>query len=272
MRLAGRQDNVIGLDQAFAAGMTRNVIRRRIESGQWQRMHRRVLLIGPAPPTLRARMRAAAMSVGPHCAVGLEAAAAMRRLRAEPAGPIDVFVSGRNARSRHGVIVHRTTLLVAEVEWIDGIPVTTVARTICDEAATLVTPELEQLLIDARVQRLVRDADLWAVIEHAPRRPGSARMRDLLREAELPLGRFNRYIDGKLVDCHWPSARLIVEVDGRRYHGHPGAFEEDRRRDQILVAAGWRVIRVTWRQLVNARLAVAARIAQALAHRVVLAA
>jgi very-short-patch-repair endonuclease len=55
-----------------------------------------------------------------------------------------------------------------------------------------------------------------------------------------------------------------VEVDGHAYHSSRVAFERDRRRDQRFVAAGYRVVRVTWRQLQNEPFAVIARVAQAL--------
>ena len=51
------------------------------------------------------------------------------------------------------------------------------------------------------------------------------------------------------MDCAWPAQRLIVELDGHAVHGTRDAFERDRERDRLLQAAGWRVIRVTWRQL-----------------------
>ena len=51
------------------------------------------------------------------------------------------------------------------------------------------------------------------------------------------------------MDCAWPDQRLIVELDGRSVHDTADAFEEDRARDRRLEAAGWNVIRVTWRQL-----------------------
>jgi very-short-patch-repair endonuclease len=51
------------------------------------------------------------------------------------------------------------------------------------------------------------------------------------------------------VDCVWRSSRLIAELDGRAIHGTVRAFERDRARDRALGAAGWRVIRITWRQL-----------------------
>jgi very-short-patch-repair endonuclease len=48
-----------------------------------------------------------------------------------------------------------------------------------------------------------------------------------------------------------PPALSVVETDGHQTHGTRQAFERDRRRDQRLTIAGWRVIRVTWRQLVR---------------------
>jgi very-short-patch-repair endonuclease len=51
------------------------------------------------------------------------------------------------------------------------------------------------------------------------------------------------------VDCVWPTRGLIAELDGRAIHDATDAFENDRARDRRLEAAGWHVIRVTWRQL-----------------------
>jgi very-short-patch-repair endonuclease len=92
-------------------------------------------------------------------------------------------------------------------------------------------------------------------------------MRKLCREARLPQPRSNVRIGGFEVDFLWPDEKLIVEVDGYRYHSHRAAFEADRQRDARLVAAGFRVIRVTWRQLTEQPLAVIATIAAALGAR-----
>jgi very-short-patch-repair endonuclease len=53
------------------------------------------------------------------------------------------------------------------------------------------------------------------------------------------------------VDCVWRQQRVIAELDGRSVHDTTGAFERDRARDRALMAAGWRVIRITWRQLTS---------------------
>jgi very-short-patch-repair endonuclease len=67
----------------------------------------------------------------------------------------------------------------------------------------------------------------------------------------LPQPLINVRIAGHEVDICWPDHRLIVEADGRRTHGTPQAFERDRQRDLELALAGWRVVRITWRQLIE---------------------
>ena len=75
----------------------------------------------------------------------------------------------------------------------------------------------------------------------------------------------NTRLGAHLVDFHWRDRNLVAEVDGYRFHSSRGAFERDRRRDADLNAAGFRVLRITWRQLAEEPLAVIARLAQALA-------
>jgi very-short-patch-repair endonuclease len=74
----------------------------------------------------------------------------------------------------------------------------------------------------------------------------------------------NVRIAGHEVDLLWRRERLVVEVDGFAHHSDRKAFERDRRRDADLIAAGYRVIRITWRQLVSEPEAVAVRLARAL--------
>ena len=88
----------------------------------------------------------------------------------------------------------------------------------------------------------------------------------LLRAAGIPPTDTNVRLGAYEVDFLWRSERLVVEVDGYAYHSTRAAFERDRRRDADLQALGYRVLRVTWRQLVEEREAVIACVAQARAH------
>jgi very-short-patch-repair endonuclease len=72
----------------------------------------------------------------------------------------------------------------------------------------------------------------------------------LVRAAKLPVPLTNTKVAGWEVDAVWPRHMLVVEVDGFAYHGNRAAFERDRRKDAALMAAGYRVVRITWRRLV----------------------
>ena len=89
----------------------------------------------------------------------------------------------------------------------------------------------------------------------------------LARAAGLPAPLVNVRRHGFEIDFLWPDAGVAVEVDGYAFHSGRDSFERDRRRDQILLAAGITVLRVTWRQLTTEPLAVAASLAAALAER-----
>ena len=51
------------------------------------------------------------------------------------------------------------------------------------------------------------------------------------------------------------------------FHGSHPAFVRDRRRDSVLIAAGVRVLRLSWRQLTRERDRTLAQLAQALVFR-----
>ena len=88
---------------------------------------------------------------------------------------------------------------------------------------------------------------------------------DLIRAARLPPPETNVRVCGHEVDFLWRRQRLIVEVDGYAFHSSRRSFERDRRKDQALGAQGYRVIRVTWRQLTEEPEVVVATLAAALA-------
>jgi very-short-patch-repair endonuclease len=74
---------------------------------------------------------------------------------------------------------------------------------------------------------------------------------NLVERHALPRPEVNQRVVGYEVDMLWREQRLVAELDGRRYHDHAHAFEHDRDKDATLLAAGYRVVRVTWRRLVN---------------------
>ena len=128
---------------------------------------------------------------------------------------------------------------------------------------------------EAETQRLLDDLSLHDLLARYPRRPGTPAIRALLAaraegatvtrselevkflefvdDLGLPSPQTNQWIEGFEIDCLWREQRLAVELDGRAFHDTLQAFESDRERDRLLQAAGWRPIRVTWRQLERSR-------------------
>ena len=159
-----------------------------------------------------------------------------------------------------------------------GVPVTTPLRTLRDLASTTTAGDLERAVEEAQVQRLVTRDE----VERLRGRAGAAargrepsltrseaerRLLQLVRAAQLPAPRTNVRVGRHEVDLLWPDERVIVEVDGFAFHATRTAFERDRAKDRALQAAGYLVLRITWRQLVDEPEAVVAALAAALAQR-----
>jgi len=94
-------------------------------------------------------------------------------------------------------------------------------------------------------------------------------MLELLRRTGLPLPRTNVKVGRYEVDMLWRQERLVVEIDGFAFHSTRAAFERDRRRDADLQARGLKVMRVTWKQIVEEPEATLVRVARLLGARAV---
>jgi very-short-patch-repair endonuclease len=232
---------------------------------------------------------AAVLAGGDGAPLSCGAAGAGWGVAAHSAGPIDVTVPGRH-RPQPGITWHSSPLPPDEITRLDGIPITTVARTLLDLAAVLDRTRLAKAINEAEVRGLSDRLSLPALLERYPRRRGSASLRAILAEERIGLDIPHNDLEIEflsLIDKHrlprpevnawltvgdrsfrvdglWRAERLIVELDGRAVHGTATAFEADRERDRILIAAGWRVIRVTWRQLIDDPVGVARDVRTAL--------
>jgi len=281
-RIAGRQDNVIGRDQLLAAGLNRGAIAYRTHTGRMQRLHTGVYLLGPAPPSQMARARAAALACGTDAVVSHRSAACLFGLLPEIPGDVDITVAGRNPGAHPGITLHRVAELAnGDATTMSRLQITTIARTICDLAATESARATEQAFQEALYRRTVTPRALEQILARDPTRRGAPviralledprltrsererRMLKLIKDAQLPPPLTNVPLYGYEADLYWPAHQLVVEFDGWGAHGHRLAFEGNRKRDQVLVANGIRVMRVTDRHLTNEPIAVAARIAQA---------
>jgi very-short-patch-repair endonuclease len=186
-----------------------------------------------------------------------------------PSGRIDV-ITLRQSHSTKTIRVHRTTLDPEDVTAIDGLPLTTPTRTLIDLADQLTPHRLERVLHRAEHLRLLDVNAIHARLTALPGRRSRAllqalatlqrgpdvtrseleeRFLALVTRYKLPRPQVNATIAGYEVDFYWADHDLIVETDGAATHLTPIAFEHDRARDAHLTALGYRLIRITWRQM-----------------------
>ncbi|MGH7506345.1 MAG: DUF559 domain-containing protein, partial [Longimicrobiales bacterium] len=187
---------------------------------------------------------------------------------AREATVVEVSLPRARRRRVSGIVAHRSRdLTPADVEQLDGLPLTTPARTLLDLATPIASGELERAIARAERNGLVSPADLLRRAEASPRHHGAliickllaaegapaftrseaeSRLLDLIRRARLRPPRVNTRLCGYEIDFLWAEERLVAEVDGYAWHSSAAAFARDRRRDADLHASGFRVVRFTW--------------------------
>ena len=269
--LATRQHGVVSRAQLTTLGLGGGAITHRIGLGRLHPLYRGVYAVGQRSLTRKAWWMAAVLAAGPDAALSHRSAAALWGIRDSRRALVEV-TAPRKLRARPGLEAHRVVLAADEVTVEAGIPVTTPARTLFDLAAVVSLDQFEHAFNEAEYRRLTSPVSLDALVARYPKRRGTAAIRrvlvnhrrngdtrirsdleraliSLLDAYGLPRPKINCSTDHGELDARWPEQRLIVECDGFAAHGTRKAFERDRARDRALVVAGWRVIRLTWRQL-----------------------
>jgi len=290
--IAATQRGRVSRRQLRAASFSDGATDRLVSKGRLHRLHTGVYAVGHLAPIPLGAETAALLACREGSALSHLTAATLWKLLRPASTPgadatVDVMIVGAQTARPTGVRVHRTRrLLPHEVRVLERLPVTSPARTLLDSADLLSEYELEWAVNEAQVSRIVRVAELRDVLSRAAGRRGSPllakllegrrepaltrseaerRLIALIRSARLPTPSTNVRLHGYSVDALWREQRLVVEVDGFRYHGGRNAFERDRAKGATPTAAGFDVMRVTWRQMEDEAYAVIARLAQALA-------
>jgi hypothetical protein len=264
---------VIGRAQLRDLGLDRSAVWRRVTAGTLHPLHAGlVYAVGLAPLTVSGRYLAAVLASGSRAVLSHRSAADLWGIRPN-ATRIEVTVphdGGR--RGPPGVQVHRTRMLAPQDFTVnDGIPVTSVARTLLDLSAVVNAPDLV-----IAIDRAERSAifDLIAVVDVLDR-AGGRRGAKVLRRAiaayepstqkslleqrfkallgtapDIPSPLFNALVDGEQttheVDAYWPAQRLAIQLDGFEFHRTRRDRERDAASDADLELAGHGVMRLTW--------------------------
>lgn len=297
MKLAQRQHGAIALRQLRDLGFSSAQIRSKIEGGRLHPVMRGVYAVGRPELSARGSWMAAVLACGATAHLSHMTAAALWGLSIETTprktgtgsplwevesgapigrvggfarGPIHVTVRAASGLRRPGIHVHRRPALSRrDFAVCDGIPVTTVVRTLLDLATTLSVSQIERAMNEADKLGLVSPETLRSSLEHYGGQPGVGRLRQLLDtrtfrltdselerrflalvgNAGLPMPTTGQHVSGFKVDFYWAELSLVVETDGLTYHRTPAQQARDRVRDQAHTAAGLTQLRFTHAQV-----------------------
>ena len=271
--LARGQWGVVSLAQLQALGIGPRAVQHRAQTGRLRRVHRGVYAMGGAVLPREGRWLAAVLACGNHAVLShLSAAVHWNLLRYDAPRPEVTAPASR--RKVPGIRLHRSRSLdEKDTTSHQGIAVTTVHRTLLDIAADAPQRHLERALAQAEKLTLYDHTAIHDVIARCNGHRGTRilteaiasdpqwtrseleiRMRKLAREHGLPQPLSNHTLDapdhpGLEADFYFAAHHLVVETDGWTDHQTRQAFEDDRAKDAALVAAGYTVMRFTWRQL-----------------------
>jgi very-short-patch-repair endonuclease/predicted transcriptional regulator of viral defense system len=279
--LAERQHGVVARRQLIDLGVSKGSIQHRIAICRLHPVFRGVYAVGHPRLTQRGRWMAAVLTAGAGALLSHRSGAALWGIASYAGQWIDVTSSGARRARRHALVVHGGLLSAEDHSVRDNIAVTSVARTLLDLAEVVDRQRLARAVEEAERLELFDLKAIDRLLERSRGRRGTKALRlviadfgpiaitrselerlfmSLCRESALPLPATNRLVEGFEVDALWEAERLVVELDGFAFHRTSSAFETDRRRDAMLLLAGYRVLRLTHRRLVDEPAAVAAEI------------
>lgn len=291
--VAVRQHGIIARTQLRELGLSDDAISDRAARGYLQPLFHGTFAVGHRAISRKARMLAAVLACEGGTVLSHGSAAELLGLWDRQLPSMHVIPPNWSGRKIDGIRWHRVRLPDAdEVEVRDGIPCTTVSRTLVDMAGWTGWSSMRRLVEQAAILRMLDVEEIDRVLARARRRGAprlrtilapwrqtreqqpllrsrlEARLLPLLIEEGLPAPRCNvkLRLEGRLleIDLFWEEQRVAIETDGEETHGTQIAFQRDRWRDQLLVAAGYRTARVTWAQVRDEPNAVVDRIARTL--------
>jgi hypothetical protein len=275
---AERQHGVLSYDQARRAGMSRPTVTRRVQAGRWIAEHHGVYRVAGSVPSWEQRLMAACLAAGGRASH--RAAARLWGLDGQQAADVEVLVL-RDRGHEWRFTTHRT----GRWDPVDGarrsgVPTTSPARTLLDLAAVVDADALEIALDAALRDGLVRvPRVLWRLESLGGRgRSGSACLRALLEERQGATGRSESALETKALrlirraglpepavqhrvrerrriiarlDLAYPDRLIAVPLDGWRYHATRSVWQRDLASRAQLAAMGWRVVPLTWSDVVH---------------------
>lgn len=292
-QLASKQLGAVGRDQVLKRGVSRRTFEYWTDSGYLLKVLPAVYALGRPATNQDLIWMASCLFAGPGSALSGAAGLAALGAGGSPEQIEVVRPSGKSRRARtHSphlacVVTARSVSLEPEDFRLCGpIPVLEPARLLIDSAGRVSASMLRRQFIELGRNDQLDSACLSRIesrSEHFPGRrrlvflascwdPNKGRIRSILEgefklmcaEQQLPAPLTNHRVGKYEVDALWKRERLVVELDGRRFHGDAFALEADSRKTRDLHSLGYRVLRFTWLDVTERPEWVAARIREAL--------
>lgn len=269
-KLAARQHGVVTRRQLLGLGLSARAVQHRIDKGRLHPVDRGVYAVGRPNLSRKGLWMAAVLGCGEGAALSYGSAAALWGIRRERRDLVEVSARSYSARQRPRVHVYRrSNLQASEIVIREGIPVTSIVRSLIDVAGRLDRTALERAVNEADRLGLIDPEALLDALTLHPGKRGVRPLRDLLgerafrltdselerrflhlvAEAGLQVPLTQQGLNGFRVDFFWPDLRLVVETDGLRYHRTPSQQARDHLRDQAHLAAGFTPLRFTHAQV-----------------------
>jgi very-short-patch-repair endonuclease len=264
--LAGNQHGVVAVWQLLELGFSRRQVDVRVESGRLHRAYWGVYSVGHPANGDDTWQMAAVLACGQGTVLSHWTAGPRWGLIRPVPGPVHV-TAPRDRKPQRGMRPHTAQLHPHDKTKRDGIPITSVPRTLLDIAAVADERVLRRAVNQAERTGWLNRKAIDELLQRNPRRKGTRQLRAVMasvspgtrrsrsdleiaflalcRTYELPAPVVNGELEGIEVDMHWPGTNLVVELDCYEYHRTPQEFENDRRRDAKLKRAGYQVLRVT---------------------------
>jgi hypothetical protein len=278
LNLAHQQYGLLSVEQAKRLGYLDSALRR-----SWERFLPAVYRRPEFPASWYQQAKGLTLWGGGETALSHVAAAALLKLKGFSPGEIHVVSVRQGRHLPDWAHVHRVAQVPSGTGHVRGIRVVPPWITMLEVCAVVPKTTASKALDDALRRRLVTLRQMgWVLATYGGAgHGGSSVLRELLEERSAPgtryvppeseledllyklvasaagLPRAERQYwvwDGtqwRRFDLAWPEVGLAVEVDGWETHGTREAFQDDRERDALMVAIGWRVLRFTWDDVVK---------------------
>jgi very-short-patch-repair endonuclease len=265
-RFAARQGGHITREQLLAAGISQRTLDRWVATKQLIRVHRGVYAVGHLQSNPIDAAHAALLAGGDRSALSGGCGLVLWGVWRKWPKRLEIVTAAKGRPP--GLLVHHSaTLLNRDITTVQGLRVTSPARTLLDTAARLKPRQLTRAVNDLRLRKLLKLEDLTDILERNPKHaavillkphlefaqpePTRSMLEDMflpvLRKHGLPTPRINVHVAGERVDAYFPDHALVVELDGWGSHGTRAAFLDDRRRDfKILLETGMPTVRIPW--------------------------